>query len=297
MQPTLAALARRLDADTFFQVSRTAIVSLDAMREAKPFADGTGEIVLANGLTLAGRPPPLARPDGEARTVGVDDAARATCQCQCHVPVRRASALQRRPHLARPNGGLAECFDSRRFETGASLRVQSVDALVPPRSAVAGRTRQRCRSRRVDVAARSPPRAGGEAFHCARQRKAHRSIGPSPRLRNPGRAARFVDHAGRALLRPLAPAGARRRRRRDVDALDRWRSQRAGHADARRSAEDAIGHHHARRWSAPATDGRFSIRRSRAFSGRRARSARRDGPACAWPRSSSAPASSRPRAS
>ena len=53
MQPTLAALARRLDGETFFQVSRTAIVSLDAIREAKPFPDGTGEVVLTNGLTLA----------------------------------------------------------------------------------------------------------------------------------------------------------------------------------------------------------------------------------------------------
>lgn len=52
LQPTLAALARRLDADTFFQVSRTAIVSLDAVKEAKPFPDGTGEVILTNGLTL-----------------------------------------------------------------------------------------------------------------------------------------------------------------------------------------------------------------------------------------------------
>lgn len=52
MQPTLAALARRLDGDTFFQVSRTAIVSLDAVREAKPFPDGTGEVILSTGLTL-----------------------------------------------------------------------------------------------------------------------------------------------------------------------------------------------------------------------------------------------------
>jgi DNA-binding LytR/AlgR family response regulator len=52
MQPTLAALARRLDPGVFFQVSRTAVVSLDAVREAKPFPDGTGEIVLTNGLTL-----------------------------------------------------------------------------------------------------------------------------------------------------------------------------------------------------------------------------------------------------
>jgi two-component system, LytTR family, response regulator len=49
MQPTLAALARRLDTATFFQVSRTAIVSLDAVREAKPFPDGTGEVTLTNG--------------------------------------------------------------------------------------------------------------------------------------------------------------------------------------------------------------------------------------------------------
>src|SRR5262245_4282687 len=52
MQPTLAALARRLDGDSFFQVSRTAIVSLDAVREARPLTDGTGEIVLASGLTV-----------------------------------------------------------------------------------------------------------------------------------------------------------------------------------------------------------------------------------------------------
>jgi len=52
MQPTLAALARRLDADRFFQVSRTAIIRLDAVKEAKPFSDGTGEIILANGQTM-----------------------------------------------------------------------------------------------------------------------------------------------------------------------------------------------------------------------------------------------------
>jgi two-component system LytT family response regulator len=52
MQPTLAALARRLDGVTFFQVSRTAIIRLDAVREAKPFADGTGEITLASGTTM-----------------------------------------------------------------------------------------------------------------------------------------------------------------------------------------------------------------------------------------------------
>jgi two-component system LytT family response regulator len=52
MQPTLASLSRRLDPNTFFQISRTAVVSLDAVREAKPFPDGTGELVLSNGLTM-----------------------------------------------------------------------------------------------------------------------------------------------------------------------------------------------------------------------------------------------------
>jgi two-component system LytT family response regulator len=52
MQPTLAALARRLDPHAFLQVSRTAIVSLDAIHEARPFPDGTGEVVLSNGLTF-----------------------------------------------------------------------------------------------------------------------------------------------------------------------------------------------------------------------------------------------------
>lgn len=51
MQPTLAALARRLDA-AFFQVSRNAIVNLDAVREAKPYPDGTGEVVLTTNATF-----------------------------------------------------------------------------------------------------------------------------------------------------------------------------------------------------------------------------------------------------
>ena len=52
MQPTLAALARRLDAGAFLQVSRTAIVHLDAVREAKPYPDGTGDVIMTNGLVL-----------------------------------------------------------------------------------------------------------------------------------------------------------------------------------------------------------------------------------------------------
>ena len=52
MQPTLAQLLRRLDPQQFFQVSRTVVVRLDAIREAKPNSDGTGQLVLANGATL-----------------------------------------------------------------------------------------------------------------------------------------------------------------------------------------------------------------------------------------------------
>src|SRR5262245_43680978 len=52
MQPTLASLSRRLDAESFFQVSRNAIIRLDAVKEARPFTDGTGEIFLANGQTM-----------------------------------------------------------------------------------------------------------------------------------------------------------------------------------------------------------------------------------------------------
>jgi two-component system LytT family response regulator len=52
MQPTLAALARRLDPARFSQISRTVVVHLDAIREARPFADGTGEVLLSNGQTV-----------------------------------------------------------------------------------------------------------------------------------------------------------------------------------------------------------------------------------------------------
>ena len=52
MQPTLAQLLRRLDPAQFFQVSRAAVVHLDAVREAKPHTDGAGQIVLSNGTTV-----------------------------------------------------------------------------------------------------------------------------------------------------------------------------------------------------------------------------------------------------
>lgn len=52
MQPTLAQLVRQLDPAKFCQISRTVIVNLDAVREAKPFPDGTGEVLLSSGATL-----------------------------------------------------------------------------------------------------------------------------------------------------------------------------------------------------------------------------------------------------
>jgi two-component system, LytTR family, response regulator len=52
MQPTLAQLQRRLDGARFFQISRSVVVHLDAIREAKPHTDGTGQLVLSNGTTV-----------------------------------------------------------------------------------------------------------------------------------------------------------------------------------------------------------------------------------------------------
>jgi two-component system LytT family response regulator len=52
MQPTLAQLLRRLDPAQFSQVSRAVVVRLDAVREAKPNTDGTGQIVLSNGTVV-----------------------------------------------------------------------------------------------------------------------------------------------------------------------------------------------------------------------------------------------------
>lgn len=52
MQPTLGQLGRRLAPAHFCQISRTVIVNLDAVREARPFPDGTGEVVLSNGQVL-----------------------------------------------------------------------------------------------------------------------------------------------------------------------------------------------------------------------------------------------------
>ncbi len=53
MQPTLAALARRLPPTAFAQVSRAVIVRLDAIREARPMSDGTGQVTLEGGATFS----------------------------------------------------------------------------------------------------------------------------------------------------------------------------------------------------------------------------------------------------
>lgn len=52
MQPTLAALARRLPPTAFAQVSRAVIVRLDAIREARPMSEGTGQVTLEGGATF-----------------------------------------------------------------------------------------------------------------------------------------------------------------------------------------------------------------------------------------------------
>ena len=52
MQPTLADLAARLDPEGFFQVSRSAIVNLDAVKELVPLPDEVADVVLSNGARL-----------------------------------------------------------------------------------------------------------------------------------------------------------------------------------------------------------------------------------------------------
>jgi two-component system LytT family response regulator len=53
MQPTLAALARRLPPDQYAQISRGVVVKLDAIREARPQTDGTGQVTLEGGAAFA----------------------------------------------------------------------------------------------------------------------------------------------------------------------------------------------------------------------------------------------------
>lgn len=52
MEPSLAELEERLDPDSFFRVSRAAIVRLDAVREVVPHGTGQGQVRLTNGLEI-----------------------------------------------------------------------------------------------------------------------------------------------------------------------------------------------------------------------------------------------------
>ncbi|MDQ3070445.1 MAG: response regulator transcription factor [Acidobacteriota bacterium] len=52
MQAPLAELAGRLDADRFFQISRNAIVNLDAVKELVPLPEEVADVVMSNGTRL-----------------------------------------------------------------------------------------------------------------------------------------------------------------------------------------------------------------------------------------------------
>ena len=52
MEPSLAELEERLDPESFFRVSRAAIVRLDAVREIVPHGSGQGRVRLTNDLEI-----------------------------------------------------------------------------------------------------------------------------------------------------------------------------------------------------------------------------------------------------
>ncbi len=52
MQPTLLDLERRLDPSSFFRISRSAIVNLDAVHEVVPLVGGYGQVTLKDGTKL-----------------------------------------------------------------------------------------------------------------------------------------------------------------------------------------------------------------------------------------------------
>ena len=201
MQPTLAALARRLDADTFFQVSRNAIVSLDAIREAKPFPDGTGEVILTNGLTL-----PVTR--------------------------RRWRMLLGAPRA------ISRAADDARVQSRPCPSLDAICWRWPPAPAHLGSSAQH---HVVDVA--SSPRHS------------------SPLLR-PAKKSFWCDHSGRPTTRRRSRCSIRGSRRSNTSTCARtcrcrrastaatWTLQvdgevnTAADADARRPAQDAVGHGH-----------------------------------------------------
>ena len=52
MDPTLNELERRLDPDKFFRISRSALISLNAVSEVVPSLGGSGEVLMKNGHRL-----------------------------------------------------------------------------------------------------------------------------------------------------------------------------------------------------------------------------------------------------
>jgi len=52
VHPTLGELGTRLDPERFFQISRAAIINLDAVREVLPQGSGQGEVKLTDGSLL-----------------------------------------------------------------------------------------------------------------------------------------------------------------------------------------------------------------------------------------------------
>ena len=52
MQPTLSELETRLDPESFFRISRAAIVGLAVVKEVQPISGGYGEVTLDNGERL-----------------------------------------------------------------------------------------------------------------------------------------------------------------------------------------------------------------------------------------------------
>lgn len=52
MQPTLTELEGRLDPSSFFRISRSAIVNLEAIREVLPQPGGTGDLELVSGARM-----------------------------------------------------------------------------------------------------------------------------------------------------------------------------------------------------------------------------------------------------
>ncbi len=251
MQPTLASLARRLDAATLLP---------GVAKRDHPARRGEGSQAVQRRHR---RDPAGERPDdGRWRA-----AAGGCCWTSWKRDMDPASITSRRviTRLARTSRQVS-------IPVIISLMISRRDLLA--QLAMAGAA--------AEVRARRSVRADADRRAALRQGKTDRPLDAAARLRNAGGAARFVHHAERPVLRAIAHAGAAGRCR-DVVAEDRRRGQLADLAVARRDQEAAGRDRSRRRSSAPATAARSSSRRWPASSGRRAPSARRASPARACP--------------